>query len=328
MSTGTWLGPSAASLGRIALMASLVSSTAAGQAANAEYATSDDGVRLYYHVVGSAGPVVLVPAGLFLERDFAQLARGRKLVFYDMRNRGRSDRVTDSTRITLQHDLRDLEAVRRQVQAERVSLIGWSYLGLMVMRYAVEHPERIERVIQIGPIPRQYGTEYPASLRASDSIPVPDSTTRAMLTQMHQAGLPRRDPQAYCEREYQILRVRLVGNPKVAGRVPDLCAMPNEWPTVLDRHFRWLFRSIQREDDAGWGSYAQLTAPVLTIHGTQDRNAPYGGGREWAARLPDGRLLTVPGGGHMVWLDAPQVVFPAIDTFLKGSWPRNAVRVP
>jgi proline iminopeptidase len=328
MSAGRWLRPSASLLARVALMASLFSFPAWSQAAKAEYAKAYDGVRLYYHVVGSGGPVVLVPGGLFLERDFAQLARGRTMVFYDMRSRGRSDRVTDSTRISLQHDMRDLEAVRRQVQAERVSLIGWSYLGLMVMRYAAEHPEHVERVIQIGPIPRQYGTEYPAALRANDSIPVPDSAARAQLTRMHQAGLPRRDPQAYCEREYQILRVRLVGNPQVANRVPDLCTMPNEWPTVLDRHFRLLFSSIQREDVAGWGSYAQLTFPVLTIHGTQDRNAPYGGGREWAARLPDGRLLTVRGGGHMVWLDAPQVVFPAIDTFLRGGWPRDAVRVP
>jgi proline iminopeptidase len=315
-------------LGRAAVMVAAFSSPASPQATKAEYVTADDGVRLYYHVVGSGSPVVLVPGGLFLERDFAQLARGRRLVFYDMRSRGRSDRVADSARISLQHEMRDLEAVRRQVQAERVALIGWSYLGMMVMRYAAEHPERIDRVIQIGPIPRQYGTEYPASLRANDSIPVPDSASRAMLTRLHQTGLPRTDPQAYCEREYQILRVRLVGNPKVAARVPDLCAMPNEWPTALDRHFRLLFRSIQREDGAGWGGYAQLPFPVLTIHGTQDRNAPYGGGREWAARLPEGRLLTVRGGGHMVWLDAPQVVFPAIDAFLRGTWPRDAVRVP
>jgi pimeloyl-ACP methyl ester carboxylesterase len=328
MITRRWLGRFARHLVRVAVIVAVCSSPASPQSPKAEYATADDGVRLYYHVVGSGGPVVLVPAGLFLERDFAQLARGRRMVFYDMRNRGRSDRVADSSRISLQNDLRDLEAVRRQVQAERVSLIGWSYLGMVVMRYAAEHPERIERVIQIGPIPRQYGTEYPASLRANDSIPVPDSASRALLTHLHETGLPRRDPQAYCEREYQILRVRLVGNPQVAPRVPDLCAMPNEWPTTVDRHFRLLFRSIQREDDAGWGSYAQLTFPVLTIHGTQDRNAPYGGGREWAARLPDGRLLTVRGGGHMVWLDAPRVVFGAIDAFLQGTWPPGAVRVP
>ncbi|HEY7633939.1 MAG TPA: alpha/beta hydrolase [Gemmatimonadales bacterium] len=328
MTHGTWLGRLGCHAGQAVVLLATLSAPAWPQAAKPEYATADDGVRLYYHEVGSGPQVVLVPAGLFLERDFASLARGRRMVFYDMRNRGRSDRVTDSARISLQHDLHDLEAVRRQVQAERVALIGWSYLGMLVMRYAAEHPERIERVVQIGPIPRQYGTEYPASLRANDSIPVPDSASRAMLTRLHESGLPRKDPQAYCEREYQILRVRLVGNPQVASRVPDLCALPNEWPTALDRHFRLLFRSVQREDDAGWGSYAQLTFPVLTIHGTQDRNAPYGGGREWAARLPDGRLLTVRGGGHMVWLDAPRVVLPAIDAFLRGTWPRDAVRVP
>ena len=38
---------------------------------------------------------------------------------------------------------------------------------------------------------------------------------------------------------------------------------------------------------------ARVRAPVLTIHGTWDRNAPYAGGREWALTLPDARLITV-----------------------------------
>jgi pimeloyl-ACP methyl ester carboxylesterase len=38
--------------------------------------------------------------------------------------------------------------------------------------------------------------------------------------------------------------------------------------------------------------------PVLTIHGTKDRNAPYGSGREWAFNLPNARLLTIKGGAH------------------------------
>ncbi len=50
-----------------------------------------DGTRLYYHQVGSGRPMVIIPAGLFLERDFASLARRHTVVFYDMRGRGRSD---------------------------------------------------------------------------------------------------------------------------------------------------------------------------------------------------------------------------------------------
>ena len=75
-----------------------------------------------------------------------------------------------------------------------------------------------------------------------------------------------------------------------------------------------------------WERYAALRIPVLTIHGTQDRNAPYGGGREWVAHLPEARLLTVRGAGHMPWLENPGAVFPAIDSFLGGEWPQNAAR--
>ena len=32
---------------------------------------------------------------------------------------------------------------------------------------------------------------------------------------------------------------------------------------------------------------AKVNAPVLTIHGTRDRQAPYGGGREWVLMLPN-----------------------------------------
>ena len=74
----------------------------------------------------------------------------------------------------------------------------------------------------------------------------------------------------------------------------------------------------------GWDAFEKVTVPVLTIHGTWDRNAPYGGGREWASHLPQGRLLTVPRAAHMLWLDAPGVVYPAVEQFLSGTWPAGA----
>ena len=69
-----------------------------------------------------------------------------------------------------------------------------------------------------------------------------------------------------------------------------------------------------------------LRTPTLTIHGTLDRNAPYGGGREWARTLPDSRLITVAGGAHNVWIDDPTVV-RAVDEFLDGKWPARAERL-
>ena len=108
------------------------------------FIVADDGLRLFYKEIGSGTQTVIVPASLFLYRDLSALARGRRMIFYDMRGRGRSDRVVDSTHITIQWDVRDLETVRKHFGATQFVPIGWSYLGLMVMMYAAEHPDRVE----------------------------------------------------------------------------------------------------------------------------------------------------------------------------------------
>lgn len=132
------------------------------------YVTTEDDVRLFYRKVGTGASTVIVPGDLFLFDDFKQLADGRTLIFYDMRNRGRSDSVAEGDRLTIHHDVTDLEAVRAHFSVEKTSLVGYSYLGLMVAMYALEHPERVERIVQMGPVPRKFGTEYPEHLTNND----------------------------------------------------------------------------------------------------------------------------------------------------------------
>ena len=72
---------------------------------------------------------------------------------------------------------------------------------------------------------------------------------------------------------------------------------------------------------------ATATCPVLVVHGTSDRSAPYAGARAWAASLPEARLLTVPDVGHAPWIEAPGAVIDAVATFLDGAWPSAAKSV-
>lgn len=66
-----------------------------------------------------------------------------------------------------------------------------------------------------------------------------------------------------------------------------------------------------------------MTGPVLVVHGTADRSAAYEGGKAWARRLPNARLLTVEGAAHAPWIERPAVV-AAIAEFLDGAWPALA----
>jgi len=314
-------------LALLLLSVSVRMAAAQSSALSEGFVTASDGVRLYYQKVGNGPQVVLLPGRLFLFPAFQRVAEGRTLIAYDMRDRGRSDAVADPKRITIQDDVNDLEAVRQHFHADKPALIGFSYLGMMVMLYATEHPDHISRIVQLGPVSRKFGEKFPASLRASDASAVPDPAQMRELEALEKSGYIRDHPKDFCEKEWMVTRVQLVGNPANADKLgPGQCEMQNEWPAHLYPHFEASISSIQTLDIPK-DKISALRVPVLTIHGTQDRNAPYGGGREWSMLVSDGRLLTLPGAAHMSWVEFPDRVFSAIDTFLKGSWPASAEKV-
>jgi proline iminopeptidase len=298
----------------------------AGVAPDTGYVPGPDGVRLYYERMGSGPTVLIVPGRLFLARDLAPLARRHTLIMYDMRNRGRSSRVEDGALLTIQKDIEDLEAVRRHFKVERFVPVGYSYLGFMVVLYAMEHGDRVERLVQLGPVPRKFGNEYPASLTHRDSAPVVDPAAAARVDSLKRTAWAKDHQRELCEESQRAFAVRLVGDPRKAESLLDPCGMPNEWPASLDRHFEHHFGAVERLD-VPKEAVMRVRVPVLTIHGTWDRNAPYAAGREWAMTLPNARLLTVERAAHQVTVDAPDIVLPAIERFVGGAWPPGAERV-
>ncbi len=113
------------------------------------YVTTDDGVRLFYQKVGSGGPTVIVPGRLFVFDYLKPLADRYTIISYDMRNRGRSDKITDGALISIQDDVKDLEKVRQHFGIKKFDLIGYSYLGMMVILYTMEHPQQVERIVSL-----------------------------------------------------------------------------------------------------------------------------------------------------------------------------------
>lgn len=286
------------------------------------------GVSIYYERYGTGPNFVLVPGRLFMP-DFAALARpDRTLILYDMRNRGLSRRVEDVAQINIMRDVEDVEALRRHFGAEKVSLVGFSYLGLMVALYATQHPDRVERLVQIGPVPRRFGTPYAADQQAGDDSLSPEGKAAAAAWTALRANLEKPDfaidPKAGCEVLQLYSAYRLVGNPANHVRVPNTCRYDNELLAGLNRHFGAHFADLQKRDFAR-EPFTKLEQPVLTLHGTLDRNAPYGSGLEWATTFRNGRLVTVEGGAHQLWLDDPSVISD-IDRFLAGHWPERAQR--
>jgi proline iminopeptidase len=288
------------------------------------FVTTDDGVRLFFRSRGHGPHAVVIPNGLYLWDDFEPLGKDRLSIFYDLRNRGRSDRVTEGAmrRGGILEDVLDLEAVRRHFGFADISVVGHSYVGLLVILYTMKYPSHVGRAVQVGPIQPFLGTQYPAHLTGADAT-LQDVFSRLAALQKQRDSF---DPEGFCRKFWSVLRLLYVTDPADADRIDwGRCGLANERNSM--RYWtETVFPSIQSLNLSA-DDLARVETPVLILHGSRDRSAPYGGARDWALRLANARLVTIENAGHAPWIEAPQRAFASIETFLEGRWPEEAEEV-
>jgi proline iminopeptidase len=281
------------------------------------------GLHLYYRVLGEGDETVVVPNANWLWEPLQPLAEGRRLILYDPRSRGRSSAVTDRRHLGLDHDVRDLEAIRRYFGLDSMSVLGSSYHAAITALHALDNPDRIERMLLVCPItPRQPG-EWAQETPSSEVLIYPPGIPR--LEEMRREGLDDADPVAFCRAwfTYFLLPAQM-GEPEAAARFPldDVCAFPNEWP----RHTMTLYFDHIVPKMKAWDFRPRLHAlkfPLLVMQGTDDL-VPIEASRDWAAHSGNARFLRIEGAGHHPYLEKPDEFFPAADLFLKGEWPQAA----
>jgi len=287
------------------------------------HVATPDGVKLYYRKLSGGSPVTLiVPLDFILHEPLQQFADVATIITYDLRNRGKSSRTPDVNTLTIDQDVADLETIRAHFKADRFIPVGFSYLGKVVAMYAARHPERVARVIQLGPAANRMG-DFPRVLEQEFGASPGDVKK---LQELQAAGAMEKDPRAFCEAQWKVMNFYMAGNPARASKDVSFCALENEWPVNFNRTFATLWPTIEKASLSG-GELQKIAMPVLVIHGDKDRNAPYAGGRAWAAALPDARLVTVPGAAHSLWRDDPVAVFGAIRHFLRGEWPLGSAKL-
>ena len=286
------------------------------------YVTTEDGIRLFFEKLGNSPNVVIVPNAVHMFDSFKHLAEHCTVIFFDLRNRGKSDSVSDGSKLTrgIHHDVDDIDTVRRHFGIEKVDVIGHSYVGLTVILYALKYPSHVGRLVQIGPAQPNAATQYPVHLTGADA------TLTAFLGKLGQmrSAAPV-DPSVGCREFWALVKTLMVANPADADKIDwTPCDHPNE-VTFMKHWSENILPSIQGLQLAH--ELQKVQSPVLIIHGTRDRQAPYAGGRDWAMLLPNARLISVENAAHVPWIEAPEKVFGAIETFLEGEWPEAAQKV-
>ena len=188
----------------------------------------------------------------------------------------------------------DLEAFLTALGLVDVVLVGHSVSAMICGLVAARRPERIARLVMIGPSPRYLNDgDYRGGFERSD--------IDELL--------------ATIEGNYQGWSAAMA--PAIMGR-PDAPAHGEELterfceqdPEVAHAFARATFLSDNRDD------LASITVPTLVLQCANDIIAPEHVGRYVAQRLPDAQLIQLEASGHCPNLSAPEETTSAIRTWL------------
>lgn len=280
---------------------------------------ADDGTQLAYTIKGDGLSTCLIPAACFLSEDLEPLANHHRLIFYDQRNRGASETITDSSRISLEHELSDMDAVRRHFGLEKINVLGWSYLGGIAMLYAARNPDYCYKLITVGAIPPRKTSNYndepntQANL-AKSKARVSDEGIH-YIASLRVDGLHISDPALFCREYRRVYRPSNLYNLDGLSRMKnDPCQFPNEHPDHVQKHLKTLYSTF---GDWDWQDEAKtIKCPTLILHGREDR-LPMLGAEEWANLIPEARLIPINESAHFPWLEQPNLFFATVEDFLR-----------
>ena len=123
-----------------------------------QYAKTTDGVSIAYVTAGQGQPLLWIQSSVassvqqewkvpFFRRLYDPLLPYRTLVRFDSRGLGLSDR--DVADLSLEAQVRDVEAVVDSLGIGRFALLGFTRGGQMAIVYAARHPDRVSHLVLI-----------------------------------------------------------------------------------------------------------------------------------------------------------------------------------
>jgi pimeloyl-ACP methyl ester carboxylesterase len=243
--------------------------------------------RIHYLESGQGRPLVLVHGlGGSCENWLSMIpqftAKGFHVYALDLLGYGRSDKPDVDYSISMQSDLL-LQFLDSQ-GLQQPDIAGWSMGGWIAGRFAVDHPQRIHRVMLLDSAGLKYDAVNARFLRPK--TPEELSQMMAILTP-HPQPIP-------------------------AFFVRDMLRAMKDEDWVVGRSLQ----SMQTGKDILDGKLQSVKAPVLIIWGKQDVLTPLSIGEQMHKDMPQSVLYVVDGCGHLAPTECQDRVIPEMQKFL------------
>jgi pimeloyl-ACP methyl ester carboxylesterase/predicted glycosyltransferase len=275
-----------------------------------------EGVRISYEVLGAGEPtVLLLPTWALIhsrhwKMQIPYLARHRRVVTFDGRGNGRSDRPQGAEPYAIREFTLDALAVLDATATERAVVVGVSCAALWGVLLAAEHPERVAGAAFIGsavplapPLPER--AVYPFD----DPLDTDEGWAKYNIH--------------HWLRDYRDFLEFFVGKcftePHSTKQIEDTVGWALETtPEVLADHDAGIALPIGVD-------FAELcnrvSCPVLVIHGDGDALHPHARGAA-LAEATGGQLVTLEGSGHFPQARDPVKVNHLLQDFVAPAQPK------
>ncbi|HVE72583.1 MAG TPA: alpha/beta fold hydrolase [Thermoanaerobaculia bacterium] len=270
------------------------------------YARSGD-VNIAYQVIGDAPLDLVFVMGWISHLDYfwrepsfarflTRLSTFARVILFDKRGTGLSDRVANSDLPTLEQRMDDVRAVMDAAGSKRAALLGVSEGGPMCSLFAATYPERTSALVMIG--------TYAKRIRDDDYPWAPTPEQREKFFDVIRAdwgkpvGIEDRAPSMAGDpafREWWATYLRMGASPGAALALTQMNAEIDVRPVL-----------------------PTIRVPTLVLHRSGDRCLKVEEGRYVASRIPGAKYVELPGADHLPFVGDQEEILGEVEEFLTG----------
>lgn len=261
------------------------------EVAGTQPASGTSSAGISYEASGAGDPVVLIH-GFSLDRRMwaPQIAafEGRyRVIRYDLRGHGKSDQPDAPY-----SPYEDLRSVLDALAVDRATLVGLSAGAELAIDFALAYPDRVTRLVLAAPGLGGYKPSAPL-------------TWMGPVFQAAAAGDPERAAKLWAGTPIMALRNDRSAASTVAGIAADNARL-------------WSYKSNPARPltPPAMTRLSDIKVPTLVVVGDQDLSHIREIGTILASGIPGASLVTIPGAGHLVNLDARTAFNDALEKFL------------
>ncbi|MFD9934134.1 alpha/beta fold hydrolase [Streptomyces massasporeus] len=274
-----------------------------------EHLLNVDGKKIFVAEAGQGVPVLLLHGGgpgasgvSNYSRNIAELAVEFRVIVPDLPGYGRSSKGIDIAD-PFGALATGIRGVLDQLGLERAHFVGNSYGGACALRLALDTPQRVDRMVLMGP----------GGIGTTRALPTPGLNR---LLNYYTGEGPSRPKLEKFIRDYLVFNAAHIPDSIIDARYQDsidpevVAAPPLRRPKSLRALWKMDFTRDKRLN--------RLAVPTLVLWGAEDKVNRPSGGRMLAERLPNCDLYEVANTGHWVQWERAELFNQLCADFLAG----------